>query len=108
MFGAMIVIQIVGGIDDYPVIPPGLVISLIVVGLVLGQRRHRWPSILGAAWPLSLAIGAVIAPQTMGRLTGDDGSFALVTGAVQTAALVLALAAGVLAVVTRYRPARRG
>jgi len=38
-FGAMIIVQIAGGIDDYPTIPPGLVISLVVVALVVFVQR---------------------------------------------------------------------
>lgn len=105
-FGAMIVVQIAGGMDNYPVIPPGLVISLLVIGLVVFGARWRWTSIVGAVWPIFLTVGAYFASGSMEALLGDDGAFVQVTSIVQRSFLALALVAGLVAVVGRYRSAR--
>lgn len=101
-FGAMILIQIAGGIDDYPTIPPGLVISLVVVALVVFVRRF-WSTVLGAVFPTALAVGAVLAEETADRV-GDTGeTFTFVTSWVQLVALVVALVAGWAAVAQQAR-----
>lgn len=107
-FGATIVVQIAGGVDAYPVIPPGLVISLLVVGLLVLARRWRWTLLLGALWPVFLTVGAFLASGSMEALSGDDGGFVQVTSILQRLALAVALVAGVIAVVQRYRPVRAG
>lgn len=104
IFGAMIVVQIAGGVDSYPVVPPGLVISLAVVGLVaLGGTRWRWTTLVALAWPVALTIGAFLAEGSLEALTGDQGIFVQVTAIVQRAALLLALGGGAVAVAQRYR-----
>lgn len=105
-FGAMIVVQIAGGMDNYPTIPPGLVISLLVVGLLVVGARWRWTRIAGAAWPVLLVVGAVLASDSLGALSGDDGVFVQITSIVQRLFLAVALIAGVVALVRAYRSSK--
>ncbi|MBA3308694.1 MAG: hypothetical protein H0U28_01355 [Nocardioidaceae bacterium] len=101
-FGAMIIVQIAGGIDDYPTIPPGLVISLVVVALVVFVRRF-WSTVIGALFPTALAVGGVLAEGAADRV-GDTGeTFTFVTSWLQLAALAVALVAGWAAVVQQAR-----
>lgn len=105
-FGALIVVQIIGGVDDYPLIPPGLVISLIVVALVVFGRAWRWTAVVGVLWPVFLTVGAFLAAGSTDALSGDDGTFVQVTSIVQRLWLAVALVGGVVALVQRYRPSR--
>jgi hypothetical protein len=105
-FGAMIVVQIIGGVDAYPTIPPGLVISLAVSALVVLGARWRWTTLVALAWPIMLTVGAFLASGSLQALSGDQGLFVQVTSIVQRAALVVALIAGAVAVAQRYRLAR--
>ena len=101
-FAVMIVVQIAGGINDYPTIPPGLVISVAVAALIVLGVRWWWPAIVGALWPLFLAVGAVSS-----TLRNDKGkfhnNFVLSTTIVQFLFLAVALVAGVIFVIGRYR-----
>lgn len=106
-FGAMIVVQIAGGADNYPTIPPGLVISLAVIALAVFRARWRWTTLVALAWPIMLAIGAVLASGSMEALSGEQGLFIQVTGIIQRAALVVAIVAGAVTAVQQYRPFRR-
>lgn len=103
VFGAMIVVQIGGGVDSYPIVPPGLVISLAVVALVVLGRRWRWTTLVALAWPILLTIGAFVAADSLEALSGDQGVFVQVTSIVQRIALLAALGGGAVAVVQRYR-----
>lgn len=106
-FSALIVVQIVGGVDAYPTIPPGLVISLAVSALVVFGVRWRWTTLVALAWPIMLTVGAILASGTLEALSGDQGVFVQVTAIVQRVALVVALIGGAVAVGQRYRPGRR-
>jgi len=107
-FSALIVVQIAGGVDAYPTIPPGLVISLVVSALVVFGVRWRWTTLVALVWPITLTIGAILASGTLEALSGDQGIFVQVTAIAQRVALVLALIGGAVAVGQRYRPARHG
>ncbi|MER6975249.1 hypothetical protein ABT304_29600 [Nocardioides sp. NPDC000445] len=106
VFGAMIVVQIAGGVDNYPTIPPGLVISLAVIALTVLGARWRWTTLVALTWPIVLGIGAVLASGSMEALSGEQGLFIQVTGIIQRATLVVGIVAGAMAAVQRYRPAR--
>lgn len=101
-FGTMIVVQIATDVQDYPTIPPGLVISLAVVALIVVGTRWWWTSILGALWPLFLTVGAIAS-----TIRGDKDRFhnnvVLGTTIIQMAFLALALIAGVLFAAQRLR-----
>ena len=101
-FGTMIVVQIAGGMDNYPTIPPGLVISLAVVALIIVGSRWWWTSILGALWPLFLAVGAVASTLRRDK-SYFDNNFVLVSTIIQMTFLAVALAAGVAFAAQRLR-----
>lgn len=102
VFGAMIIVQIAGGVDNYPVVPPGLVISLAVVALVVLRWRWRWTMLVALAWPIMLTVGAFLAQGSLDALSGGQGMFVQVTSIVQRAALLVAVGGGGVAVVQRY------
>lgn len=101
-FAVMIVVQIAGGVGNYPTIPPGLVISLAVVVLIVLGSHWWWTAIIGALWPLFLSVGAV-ASTVRGDKTKFDNNFVLTTTIVQMLFLATALAAGVIFALARYR-----
>lgn len=107
VFGAMIVVQIAGGVDAYPTIPPGLVISLVVIALAWFGARWRWTTLVALAWPIMLAVGAILASGSIEALMGEQGLFVQATGIIQRAALVVGVVAGAVAVVQRYLQAPR-
>jgi hypothetical protein len=102
-FGAMIVIQIAGGVDQYPTVPPGLVISIVVAAVLVLGRKLWWTSLLGAAWPIFLTVGAIVSPNTSNDLGHPGDAFLFITTVVQMAFLATALVAGVLYAVSRSR-----
>lgn len=106
-FGALIVIQIAIGVTDYPTIPPGLVISLAVVAVVVLAYRWRCSSLAGLLWPIFLLVGAALAPQTADHLARPDDTLIFVSSVLQLVVLGIALAAGAVAVVQRFRPPHR-
>lgn len=101
VFALMIVLQIAVGVDVYPTVPPGLVISVVVVALVLAVRRF-WTVVVAALWPTFLAIGAVLAGGS-GPISTPQDAMAFVSAIVQFAALGIALVAGWMAVLQARR-----
>lgn len=101
VFALMIVLQIAAGVDVYPTVPPGLVISVAVVALVLAVRRF-WAVVVAALWPTFLAIGAVLAGGS-GPISAPQDAVAFVSAIVQFAALGTALVAGWMAVLQARR-----
>jgi hypothetical protein len=101
-FGTMIVVQIAGGMDNYPTIPPGLVISLAVIALIVLGARWWWTALAGALWPLFLTVGA-IASTTRRDKSWFDNNFVLVSTIVQMAFLAVALVAGIAFAAQRLR-----
>lgn len=98
-----IVIQIAAGVDDFPRIPPGAVISLVVAGVIVAGARRWWTPIIGSIWAVFLLVGLFVSSGSWDRVTdrlskpGDFGEFggtlvmvlgmivALVTGFIATA-----------------------
>lgn len=95
-------IQIATGVDSFPLIPPGAVLMLagaIVVALV----PWRWTPVVGllaAAW---IGVGALVTPEAGQRLStpSDIGPFVGMT--VQLAGVIVAVLAGVIAVLHAVR-----
>lgn len=99
VFGLMIVVQIAVGVDVYPTVPPGLVISVLVVALVLLMHRF-WALVVAALWPTLLVIGALVSGGS-GPISTPDDTVAFISAIVQFGALAVAFAAGWVAVVRR-------
>jgi hypothetical protein len=105
-FGVMIIVQIAGGMDNYPTIPPGLVISIAVVALIVLGARWWWTAIAGALWPLFLTVGAIAATAKSDK-SRFENMFVLTTTIVQMAFLATALIAGFAFAVQRLRSRNR-
>lgn len=107
-FAVMIVVQVTGGIDDYPTIPPGIPIALAISALVVFAARWRWTTIPAAVFPGIVLVGAVVTDSSRERLSGTGSTFDVASTWVQVASLLLALGAGIVAVAQRYGAARQG
>jgi hypothetical protein len=101
-FAALILIQIAGGVD-YPTIPPGAVISAIVIAVVVIGARSKWATALGAAWPLVLSIGMVLADETADRLSTPDDVFVFLTALAQATVIAIALVSGIAATARAFQ-----
>lgn len=102
-----IIIQIAAGVDDFPRIPPGAVISLAVVALIVLGSRWWWIPIAGTIWAVFLLVGAFVSAGARDRMTdrlsapGEFGAFAGTL--VMVLGIVLALVAGIVATVQNSR-----
>ena len=94
---AGIAIQILSGVDEYPAIPPGLVILLVGAGLIILGARRRWSPLLGVAVAGFILFGTFVTPGTAERLTRPDAAGAFAGTAVQMLGLIVALLAGIVA-----------
>jgi uncharacterized membrane protein YphA (DoxX/SURF4 family) len=106
-FGASIPIQIIGGIDPYPLIPPGLVIAVAVAAVLWYGARLRWTALVGAAWAIFMTVGAIAAHSTSHYLTEPGNTFGFLSTWFQTLSLAVGLVASVTYAVQRYRPRSR-
>ena len=73
---AGIVIQILTGVDEYPMIPPGAVI-LLAAALLVSLLSWRWAPVVGVALAILILVGAFVTLGTGNHLTepGEVGSF---------------------------------
>ncbi len=98
--GLGIMLQIVGGVADYPVIPPGLVILFVAAALVWFLRR-RWAPAIGIVVSIFMIVGLFAAGQAS-RLIEVEEAVDTIGLWVQIVAVAVAMTSGVLALV---RPA---
>jgi peptidoglycan biosynthesis protein MviN/MurJ (putative lipid II flippase) len=101
-FGVSIPIQIIGGIDPYPVIPPGLVISVAVAALLWYGAKWRWTALVGAAWGVFMTVGAIAAHATSHYLVEPGNTFGFLSTWFQTLCIAVMLAAGLTYAAQRY------
>jgi hypothetical protein len=97
---AGIVIQIVSGID-YPMVPPGIVIVLVAAGVV-AFGPWRWAPVAGVVVGLFLLVG-FFASGAAARLLDPSQLGGFVGTWVQFLAVIVAVVAGILAIVQNYR-----
>ncbi|MFG2732637.1 hypothetical protein [Streptomyces canus] len=97
LLAASVVGQIAAG-ADYPTIPPGLVIPLMVAALLV-RRTNRWTTGLALGVGLFIGTGAILTPNTGDHLSSGDTALIASTAAelVALATLVIAGAAATLA-----------
>jgi hypothetical protein len=96
--GLGIIVQILGGAEEYPAIPPGAII-LVVAGLAVFAWRWRWSPVIAVAVAGFILIGAFLTEGTADRL-GVPGNLGQFLGtALQMAGVVVALVAGVVGLV---------
>lgn len=93
--------QIAAG-ADYPVVPPGLVIPLVVAGLLFWRANRRTTG-LALAVGLFIGAGALLTPDTGDHLASGETALIVATGAeiLALAGLVVAGAAATLRGETR-------
>jgi len=60
---AGIVIQILTGVEEYPMIPPGAVI-LLAAALLVSLLRWQWAPVVGVALAILILVGAFVTPGT--------------------------------------------
>ena len=94
------VIQIVSGVD-VPTVPPGLVIMLVAASLV-AFLPWRWIPVVGAAVGLFLLVG-FFASGAAGSLLDPSRSGVFIGAWIQFVAVIVAVVAGIVAIVQNYR-----
>ena len=100
---AGIAVQILSGVDEYPTIPPGLVLLLGMAGVMFVGARWRWTPLLGVGLALFILFGAFVTPGTAERLSRPDELGAFLGTVIQMLGLILALLAGIAAAVRNAR-----
>ena len=98
---AGIIIQIMGGVT-YPAVPPGLVILLAAAALV-AFLPWRWAPVVGVLAGAFMVIGAIAAANARYDLTHPGHPGAFIGTWIQLIAVVVAVAAGVMALAVRNR-----
>ncbi|WP_406123478.1 hypothetical protein OIE52_36770 [Streptomyces canus] len=98
LLAASIAGQIAAG-ADYPIVPPGLVIPLVVAGLV-AWRTNRWTTGLALGVGLFIGTGAILTPNTGDHLSSGDTALIASTAA-ELVALATLVIAGVAATLSR-------
>lgn len=94
------VIQIASGVD-VPVVPPGLIILLVAAALV-AFAPWRWLPVVGAAVGMFLLVG-FFATGAAGSLLEPTRSGVSLGAWVQFLAVVVAIVAGITALIQNYR-----
>jgi hypothetical protein len=94
-----LVIEVVSGVQGFPIVPPGPIILVVAAGFV-ALAPWRWAPILGLAAAVFLTVGQAVTPNFGGSFDrlGDVGAFGPFAGtALFLLGLLVALAAGVVA-----------
>ncbi|MPZ93520.1 MAG: hypothetical protein GEU96_01140 [Propionibacteriales bacterium] len=98
VFAVVVAAQIAGGADNFPPIPPAIVLSVVVVGLMIWRPASVWTAALGALWPTSLVVGAAFNTDVyLDWISGREGLYLKVAAHLHVLALVVAMVAGVIA-----------
>jgi len=104
--GIGVLTQFLAGVPGFPKIPPGPIILGVAGILVLALGRQRWPLIVGLLAALFVTVGGLVEGSLWDRLA-DPGHFSFWIGVfMQWLGQVVALVAGVLAVVPAYSRSR--
>jgi hypothetical protein len=83
---------------EFPVaVPPGIVI-LLAGAIFVSVARWRWAPAVGVLLGLFVAVGWAISPTGWPNLTGQHGAGVAAGQAIQLAGVLIAIAAGVVAV----------
>ena len=96
-------IQALSGAPEYPTIPPGpIVLVLVAAATVLRAARWRWLPFAGALLSLLITVGVFVTPHTMNRLRAPEAVGVLAGTLIQLAGLAMANVAGFLATMQQY------
>lgn len=100
-----IVVQIASGVE-YPLVPPGAVIAVVVAGFVALAHRWWWPPLVATAYAAFLTFGSIVTPGVADRLgnPADVGQF--LGTAIQMVGVLATLVAGVVAAFQSRRSAK--
>lgn len=101
-WAAGIVIQILTGVDEYPMIPPGAVI-LLAAALLVSLLPWRWAPIVGVSLAILILVRAFVTSSMGNRLSepGENGPF--IGTSVQMLGLITAVVTRIVATVQNYR-----
>ena len=103
-FAIAIIIEIMGGASVYPTIPPGVLIAFAVAALVVYGYRYRWTTIVGVAFPIFLVVGGLLNLKNWLLLLTYPSLVVSATAVFQIISLIVALIAGIVAVMIAYKP----
>jgi hypothetical protein len=96
-------IQAFAGAPEYPRIPPGpIVLVVMAAAIVLGTTRWRWLPLIGGLLSLQITIGAFMTPYTSIRLGNPAMVGAFIGTIIQIAGLAIADVGGLAAGVQQY------
>jgi len=96
-------IQALAGAPEYPTIPPGPIVLVVLAAVIALVHRWKWMPITGTLLSALIFAGAFATPYTGNRL-GDPGAVGAFTGTViQMLALVIGVVAGIFATAEGYR-----
>jgi hypothetical protein len=101
-------IQAFAGDPEYPSIPPGPIVLVIIAAIVALGTRWRGTALLGALLSLWITVGAFATPFTARRLGQPEILGVFVGTIVQVAGLALGDIAGVAAAVQNLRRKTHG
>ncbi|HEV7979541.1 hypothetical protein [Amycolatopsis sp.] len=96
--GLGIIVQILGGAEEYPDIPPGA-ITLVVAGLAVFAWRSRWSPAIAVIVAGFILIGAFLTGGTGDRLSAPGNLGQFLGTVLQMAGVVVALGAGIAGLV---------
>ncbi len=96
---AAVFIVFVSAPDLFPGVPPGLLI-LAAAAAIVAFVPGRWTPIVGVLIPLAIAIGGIASRTSIDILQGEENAGAILGTLIQYPALITAIAAGTLAMVS--------
>lgn len=97
-----ILLQYIAGVGDFPTIPPGPIILVVLAG-VIAFTPWRWIPILGTVMGVALTVGFFQQDESVDRLTDLTPILGYIGLWVQAAGVVVAIIAGGIATLRNYR-----
>ena len=95
--------QAISGAKGYPTIPPGIIILAVIGLLVYITARWRWSPLIGILLAGFISVGVFTTAGTGYRLSHPADIGPLLGTLIQLIGLVIALAAGIAAIVKNYK-----
>jgi hypothetical protein len=96
-------IQAFSGAPEYPRIPPGpIVLVVVAAAIVLGTTRWGWLPLIGGLLSLQITVGAFVTPYTANRLANPAAVGPFIGTLIQIAGLATADVAGLVAGLQQY------
>jgi hypothetical protein len=96
--------QAFSGDPDYPAIPPGPIVLIVVaLGVAFTHRRWWWTPIIGTLLSLLITVGAFMTPGTARRLNDPAAVGPFIGTLIQLVSLAVGIVAGLVATTQNYR-----